>query len=414
MPDQTIALPTPPARTLRCLQIGLKWFESGAGGLDRFFSGLVTDLPAAGITVGGIVVGPDDAERRSGGLVRGIGCADASLPRRLLAARRAIATEIATGRYDLVASHFAMLTAASIDRLGGLPLVVHFHGPWAAESAVEGQGGPAIVAKRTLERLVYGRATLVVTLSQAFADLAHETLAVPRRKLRVVPGSAEIDRFAIALDRGAARTRLGLPHDRRILVAVRRLASRMGLDDLVRAMRKVADRHPDVLLLIGGKGHKAEALQAEATALGLGAHVRFLGFVPDDDLPALYRAADLNLVPTIALEGFGLTTVEALAAGTPSMVTPVGGLPETMRPLSPDLVFEATGADAIARGLDRFLSGAFAVPDSQACRLASRRYEGGRIAGEIAAVYREAVLIRAGAPGGGTPVGRTPRIGTPT
>ncbi len=397
MPDQTLNIAAPPVETLRCLQVGLKWFESGAGGLDRFFSGLVADLPAAGVAVGGVVVGPDDAERRSGGLVRGIGCADASLPRRLFAARRAIGKELATGRYDLVASHFAMLTAASIDRLRGLPLVVHFHGPWAAESAVEGQGGAAIIAKRTLERLVYGRATLVVTLSQAFADLAHETLAVPRRKLRVVPGSAEIDRFAIALDRDSARTRLGLPHDRRILVAVRRLANRMGLDDLVRAMRTVADRHPDVLLLIGGKGHKAEALQAEAASLGLGEHVRFLGFVPDDDLPLLYRAADLNLVPTVALEGFGLTTVEALAAGTPSMVTPVGGLPETMRPLSPHLVFEATGAEAIARGLGRFLGGAFPVPDAETCRIASRRYEGGRIAAEIASVYREAVLIHGGA-----------------
>ena len=171
----------------------------------------------------------------------------------------------------------------------------------------------------------------------------------------------------------------------------------MGLEDLIQAMRPVAAAHPDALLLIGGKGHREAALRAEAAALGLDAHVRFLGFVADDDLPALYRAADLNLVPTVALEGFGLTTVEALAAGTPSMVTPVGGLPETMRPLSPDLVFEATGPAAIGRGLDRFLRGAFTVPDAETCRRAARRYEGGRIAAEIAAVYREAVALHAGA-----------------
>ncbi len=399
MPDQIreIAPAPAPLPTLRCLQIGLKWFESGAGGLDRFFSGLVAELPGAGVSVGGIVTGPDDAEARSGGMVRGIGCAGANLPRRLLAGRRLIGQEAATGRYDLVASHFAMLTATALDRLRPLPLVVHFHGPWAAESAVEGQHGVAVRAKRTLERLVYGRARLVITLSDAFADLAHDTLGVPRDRLRVVPGSADIARFDIGLDRAAARARLGLPADRRILVAVRRLANRMGLDDLVSAMKPVAAAHPDALLLIGGKGRNEAALRAQVASLGLGEHVRFLGFVADDDLPVLYRAADLNLVPTVSLEGFGLTTVEALAAGTPSMVTPVGGLPETMRPLSPDLVFRSTGDAAIARGLDDALAGRIVLPDAETCRVAARRYEGGRIAREVAAVYREAVGARSAA-----------------
>lgn len=60
---------------------------------------------------------------------------------------------------------------------------------------------------------------------------------------------------------------------------------------------------------------------------GLSDNVELLGFVPDDLLPHIYRAADLSIVPTQALEGFGLIALEALAAGTPVIVSPVGGPP---------------------------------------------------------------------------------------
>ena len=63
------------------------------------------------------------------------------------------------------------------------------------------------------------------------------------------------------------------------------------------------------------------------------------------------------MVPTVALEGFGLITVESLSAGTPVLVTPVGGLPEAVAGLSQDLVLPSTGANAIADGIDGALSG---------------------------------------------------------
>ena len=77
-------------------------------------------------------------------------------------------------------------------------------------------------------------------------------------------------------------------------------------------------------------------------------------------LPLAYRAADLTVVPTVALEGFGLIAVESLAAGTPVLVTPVGGLPEVVAALSPALVLAATGsaplADAVIRADQSLLS----------------------------------------------------------
>jgi glycosyltransferase involved in cell wall biosynthesis len=102
--------------------------------------------------------------------------------------------------------------------------------------------------------------------------------------------------------------------------------------------------------------------------MGLEKNVRLLGFVPDNKLASLYRAADFTVVPTIALEGFGLITLESLAAGTPAIVTPVGGLPEAVVRLSPDLVFASTAPEDIAQGIIDALSGRLRLPAREECQ----------------------------------------------
>jgi glycosyltransferase involved in cell wall biosynthesis len=94
----------------------------------------------------------------------------------------------------------------------------------------------------------------------------------------------------------------------------------------------------------------------------------------------------------VALEGFGLITVESLASGTPVLVTPVGGLPEAVAGLSQDLVLPSTGADAIADGLSKALDGAIRLPDSDACRAYARaNFDSPVIAARVASVYHEAL-----------------------
>lgn len=149
------------------------------------------------------------------------------------------------------------------------------------------------------------------------------------------------------------------------------------------------------MLLIAGKGKLAGELQARIEAAGLSDNVKLLGFVPDHHLAALYRAASVSVVPTVALEGFGLITVESLASGTPVLVTPVGGLPEAVAGLSGDLVLPATGAQAIAEGLGAALSGAIALPDEAACkRYARDHFDNAVIARRVAEVYGEAIRAR--------------------
>ena len=90
------------------------------------------------------------------------------------------------------------------------------------------------------------------------------------------------------------------------------------------------DEIPDVLLLVGGKGECLEKMKALVRRLDLERNVSFLGFVPDDRLNDLYNEVQCAVVPSI-FEGFGITVIEALAAGTRVVGTDVDGIRGTLK-----------------------------------------------------------------------------------
>jgi glycosyltransferase involved in cell wall biosynthesis len=373
------------------LHIGI---EHGRGGEARVVSELMRSLPEAGFGFRGLVGAPANAGELSGGRVRSFAPAQAGLLQRLCGARRAIGSTLEELQPAIVASHFALYTAPALDLLKGRRLVSHFHGPWYAESLEEGKGRVAARVKSRLEAVVYRRADRVIVLSEAFARLVTESFGVAPERVRRVPGSVDIERFALRTPRAESRAALGLPPggslDRPVLVSVRRLVNRMGLATLIEAMPAIVAAVPEVLLCIAGTGPLRPALEEQVDRLGLREQVRFLGFVTEAMLPHLFYAADLNLVPTTALEGFGLVAAEAMATGTPSMVTPVGGLPEVVGGLSEDLVFAGSDAGAIAEGVIQALRGGIQLPTREACRAYVEENFSSRLMAErTAAVYRE-------------------------
>jgi glycosyltransferase involved in cell wall biosynthesis len=378
------------ARPVTALAIGLGNAGEVAGGAERVFAELEKYLPACGVQVCATAVSQslDAATDRARRHV--FSAPDAGIRARLTGARRVVSQLLETEQIHLVASHFALYSLPALDRIASKPFVVHFHGPWSAESIEEGSGRLAASAKYLIERLVYTRADRVIVLSRAFAHLLAETYAIPEDRICIVPGSVDIERFAIPESRRQAREILGWPMDRPILVTVRRLTHRMGIDLLIDAMPRIVARYPEVLLHICGQGELRPELEQRVRNAGLETHVQFLGFVSEEQLPLVYRAADFNIVPTRAWEGFGLVAAEAVAAGTPSVVTPVGGLPEVIATLAPELVLRsATGAD-IAEGIVQALSGSASIPDAETCRAYAAQHFSSRLMAErTAAIYRE-------------------------
>jgi glycogen(starch) synthase len=379
-------------KILRSLHFGMHWFPERQGGLDRVYYELSRVLPDAGVEFDGLIAGTDRSSLDTHGAVQAFSPANASVLKRLLGMRRTFRKYIETHNPDLLVSHFALYTLPVLDKLGSRKLVVHFQGPWADESSVEGNSSLRNSIKRKTENLVYRRATRAIVLSKAFADLLAEKYNYPKDRIHIIPGGIDAKRFAVTLSREAARERLGWPAARPTIVAVRRLVPRMGLENLLAAVEIIKRDIPDIFLMIAGRGWRQPYLAEQIEKSGLSNNVTLLGFVSDEDLPYFYRAANLSVVPTIALEGFGLIAAESLASGTPCLVSPVGGLPEVVTGLSAHLVLRSPAISDIAEAITSALQGRLILPDDASCRAyAAKNFDWEIIAAKTAEVYRLAI-----------------------
>jgi glycosyltransferase involved in cell wall biosynthesis len=250
----------------------------------------------------------------------------------------------------------------------GTPITFTFHGPWATESKEEGATIFNIWFKYWIERYVYHHCDRFIVLSKAFGNILHETYRVPWKKIHIIPGGVDINRFQMTLSRQEARIQLDWPQERTILFTTRRLVHRMGLDKLLKALVIVKEQVPNVWLAIAGKGPLHETLVQLVRDLNLEEQVKFLGFLPDEDLPIAYQATDLTIMPSQSLEGFGLVLIESLACGTPALCTPVGGMPEVVEPFHPALVTHSAEERAIAERIIDFLTGRLELPSRETCR----------------------------------------------
>lgn len=343
---------------------GSEWFGSAAGGLNRYFTDLYAALAARedlSVTAAAFGDPPDGAA--TWGPVGG------STARRVRAARR---DRAARGEPLILDRHFALYGPPR----GRHRLVVHFHGPWAAESLAAGQSAAAARVKYVVERVRALRADRFVVLSQHMRELLATDYRVDPARVEVIAPGVDVDRFTPAPVAGTEEP---------IVLCVRRLEHRMGIDVLLRAWRAVAAAHPRARLVVVGTGTAEAVLRAQAEPLG--AAVRFTGGVGDGELAALYTRAAVTVVPSVALEGFGLIALESLAAGRAPVVTDCGGLPDSVRGLDPSLIVARGEADALAERLVAALDGK--RPDAAACRAHAETFSWAVAAERHAVLYRE-------------------------
>jgi glycosyltransferase involved in cell wall biosynthesis len=248
-------------------------------------------------------------------------------------------------------SHFTLqgMALASLGR----PFLHTFHAPVYREIASERQGSyrlpgtsqrALVAAARHGEALMLSRATRIITLSEFMRDEVTALCGRAAPRTQVVPGGVDTARFAPGV---------GIVHPAAadadpLLFCARRLVPRTGVLELVRAMPRIARARPRVRLVIAGAGALEGDVRREIQNIALQNHVQFMGRVSDEDLVRWYRSADLVVLPTQELEGFGLTTAEALASGTPVLGTPAGATPELLTDLDPGLVTKDVTPDAIA------------------------------------------------------------------
>ncbi|WP_233567849.1 glycosyltransferase family 4 protein [Cohnella faecalis] len=314
---------------MNILTTGMGWIDHTPGGLNRYFADYVKAMTQQGhsirayITAGGEKTSaPEYVEEvlreqgRKGTLDR------------VRAFRQAVGSRDSRWTPQVYNPHFALY--ASLIGRGqlprGIPIVTHFHGPWARESMVEDRGASSgqqirYRMKKTVEKLAYNRSDKFVVLSGYFQTVLEQEYGVASDRIHRIPGAVDTDRFRPADNREQIRRELGFADGDRVLFCIRRLVRRMGIDRLIRAMAKVKSDVPGAKLVIAGDGTMRSELERLTAELGLGDSVRFVGRVSNEDLVRWYQAADFSIVPTVTLEGFGLVTVESLACGTPVLGT---------------------------------------------------------------------------------------------
>jgi D-inositol-3-phosphate glycosyltransferase len=245
------------------------------------------------------------------------------------------------GFYDLIHSHYWM--SGQVGWLArerwGVPLVHTAHTLAKVKNQQLAEGDRPEPKARVIgeEQVIAEADRLVANTGVEAQELVSWYDADPTRVSVVQPG-VDLDRFRPGPSL-AARRRLGLPETGYVVAFVGRIQPLKAPDVLINALAALNEREPDIarhltVVICGGPSgsglDRPRALIELAAALGVSASVRFLPPQTGDDLPALYRAADLVAVPSYN-ESFGLVALEAQACGTPVVAASVGGLVTAVR-----------------------------------------------------------------------------------
>lgn len=317
------------------------------------------------------------------------------------------------GYYDLLHSHYWL--SGQVGWLAkerwGVPLVHTAHTLAKVKNAQLAAGDWPEPKARVIgeEQVVAEADRLVANTSVEARDLIGRYDADPARVAVVEPG-VDLDRFRPAPGDPraatlAARHRLGLPTGGYVVAFVGRIQPLKAPDVLVRAVAVLREQDPALadeltVVIVGGPSgsglDRPTALMELAASLGVGDRVRFLPPQTGDDLPALYRAADLVAVPSYS-ESFGLVALEAQACGTPVLAAAVGGLVTAVRDQVSGVLINGHDPVDWARTLGRLL------PDrprrAELARGAVRQadnFSWHRTVSGLLAVYREAIAEHRG------------------
>lgn len=230
-------------------------------------------------------------------------------------------------------------------------------------------------------RRVWSRVSIGVAVSHAAATFLRR--AVPEAALEIVPNGVDVGAFA------DADPLADLPPGRRIAWA-HRLDPQKGFFVAVAAFAKVLAEVPDAVLLVAGDGRDREALRLLTPSARERVHM--LGAVANDHLPAIHAGCDAFVAPAVAQESFGVSLVEAMAAGLPVVASDIPGYREVVTDGVEGLLVPARDPEALAAGLVRVLRDPqLAARLGAAGRERARTFDWSIVVGRLEELYGRAI-----------------------
>jgi phosphatidyl-myo-inositol alpha-mannosyltransferase len=228
----------------------------------------------------------------------------------------------------------------------------------------------------------------------AVSDTARETINryVPG-DYRVIPNAISFDAFASPVPPPAH-----LNDDRPTILFVGRIEARKGIPFLLRAYRRVKAHFPNARLVIAGEGRVRNEYEQLAETLGL-KDVHFEGYVPRERLPHYYQRANVFCSPSVVNESFGITLLEAMAAGAPSIATSINGLNTLGEDGVTGLIVPPKDEFALADAIEELLEDRpRAAVLARAAQERARQFDWSVIAQQLLAYYEEMGSTPAGRP----------------
>ena len=226
-------------------------------------------------------------------------------------------------RFDIIHAHdwLSFLAGVEAKKVSGKPLILHMH---ATEfDRTGGQGVNQDVYN--IEREAMNYADGIIAVSNFTKQKIVEHYGIPADKIEVVHNGIDECDYTSIPDRLSELKNAG----QKIVLFAGRITIQKGPEYFIRAAKRVLDMKQNVLFLIAGSGDMERQMMLEAATLGISDHVVFVGFLRGDDLNAVYRAADLFVMPSVS-EPFGITPLESIIAGTPVLISKQSGVAEVL------------------------------------------------------------------------------------
>jgi len=174
------------------------------------------------------------------------------------------------------------------------------------------------------------QADKIIVISNATKNYVLNLGAKPS-KVKLIYNGVDLERFQVVLKvKEEMRRKLGIPQNAIVVLTVRRLVYKNGVDTLLESANIAIKKNPRIVFLVVGKGPDMNSVQTQIKQLGIEPNFKLAGFVPDQELAAYYNTADLFVLPSKSGEGLPLVALEAMACGLPVIATNVGGINEIL------------------------------------------------------------------------------------
>ena len=238
------------------------------------------------------------------------------------------------------------------------------------------------------ERVTLRWCDRVIAVSEGIAQELRGSYGLPAERITVVPNGVDPERLEARTSREEVREKAGVPPGATVLLQVGRLTPQKGFDVLFKAIHRIAERHPDLVVFVAGEGPLRGELEGLAQKLQISPAVRFLGH--REDVADLLNAADLVTLASRS-EGMPYTLLEAMGSGRAVVATRIGGIEEVIKKEGTALLVPTEDPGALAGAITELLDDrarAAAVGKAARAYIMQHHTAAGMVA-QVQSIYRD-------------------------